>query len=57
MMCKEKQVLIEDFIITINNLTFFLNQNPSHLVEIVVLLILGYQQGFITMVKTLTCFL
>ena len=57
MMCKEKQVLIEDFVITINNLTFFLNQNPSHLVEIVVLLILGYQQGFITMVKTLTCFL
>ena len=57
MMCKEKLVLIGEITITINNINFFVNQNPSQFVEIVVLLILGYQQGLITIVKTLTCFL
>ena len=42
-MCKEKLVLIGEIIILINNITFFFNQNPTNLVEMGVLLILGYQ--------------
>ena len=40
-----------------NNLTFFLNQILNHLVEMVELLIVGFQQRSIMTVKTLTCFL
>ena len=47
----------EVFIITLNNLTFFLNQSLNHSVETVNQLALGFQQEFTVTVKILTCFL
>ena len=50
-------VLTEDFIITINNFTFFLNQSLNHSLKIEKLLMHGYQQEIIMTVIILTCFL
>ena len=54
---ERNHLLVEDFIITLNNLTFFLNQGLNHLVEMDGLLIHGHQQEFKTIVIILTCFL
>ena len=46
-----------EVIIIINNLTFFLSQSLTHLTKVVDQLVLGYQQEFTTIVKTLIYFL